>query len=71
MDMNQLLYNHQLALLQASNAPSGAQRANLEALVDHHAGRINTWLRTNHLPVAGWPSDKRLAGGIADTRGHE
>ena len=63
MDMNQLLYNHQLAKMQASEVPAGNDHAGLNALVDHHAGQITAWRRTNGLPEAGWPHDERHAQG--------
>ena len=61
MDMNQLLYNHQLAQLQASEAACGEERAEKAMLVGHHAEQIANWRHANNLPQTGWPLDERPA----------
>ncbi len=59
MDMNQLLYNHQLAKLNAQHSPSGKSRKSNFDLIDHYAGRITDWRRAEGLSDTGWPRDER------------
>lgn len=60
MNVNQLLYDHQLAMLNAQRAQSPEDRAFCSGLVNHHAGRIAAWRRAEGLPETGWPRDERF-----------
>lgn len=58
MDLNQLLYHHQVALIEAREA-RGSGKA---SLVDHYARRIRDHRRDcGLLPFAGWPSEQAAA----------
>jgi ribosome-binding protein aMBF1 (putative translation factor) len=59
MDMNQLLYHHQLAKLNAQHSRSDKNSDTNFDLVGHYAGRIADWRRAKGLPEAGWPRDER------------
>ena len=59
MSLNQLLYNHQLAKLNAQTAISQADRATYSELVGHYAQRITDYRRAHGLSDTGWPRDER------------
>ena len=59
MDLNQLLYNHQLAMLNAQRANARESRATYFDLVGYYAKRIRAWRQAEGLPSVGWPSDER------------
>ena len=56
MDVNRLLYNHQLAKLNAQVARSHSDRELYLDLVDLYAGRIAAWRHAKGLVERGWPS---------------
>jgi hypothetical protein len=56
--MNQLLYNHQLAKLNAQHSRSDKSRKSNFDLVGHYAARITAWRRTQGLCETGWPGDE-------------
>jgi hypothetical protein len=58
MDMNQLLYNHQLAKLNAQHSLSDQCRKSSFDLVGHYAGMIAAWRRANGLSQTGWPRNE-------------
>lgn len=60
MNLNQLLYNHQLAKLNAGQARVGADRDTYFDLVGYYAKRLTEWRRANGLSEIGWPRDERL-----------
>lgn len=62
MDMNQLLYNHQLAMLNVQFPRSGANCLSQFDLVGHYAGRISAWRLSKGLSVTGWPTESNPAG---------
>ncbi len=64
MDLNQLLYNHQLAKLNAGHTPPGGDRDTYFDLVGYYARRITEWRRANGLSEIGWPRDERLDGNL-------
>ncbi len=59
MPINQLLFDHQLAMLRAQRARSLQDRDTYLELVGYYAKRITDWRRANGLPEAGWPQDGR------------
>jgi len=63
MDMNQLLYDHQLAKLNAQYSPSGKNFEYDVDLVGDYAGRITAWRRAEGLSETGWPRDERYDTG--------
>lgn len=60
MDVNELLFDHQLAKLHCQHASSREDRNTNRALVGRHAGRITAWRKAEGLPAKGWPRDERL-----------
>lgn len=58
MDMNQLLYHHQLAKLNAQHSRSDQNRKSSFDLVGHYADRITAWRRANELSLTGWPRNE-------------
>ena len=60
--MNQLLHNHQVAMLQAQHAQSPLHRETSLGLVGHFARQITDWRDTEGLPGTGWPRDERAHG---------
>ena len=59
MNLNQLLHNHQLAMLNAQHANSHEGRDAYSGLVGYYAERITSWREAEGLPAAGWPRDER------------
>ncbi|MFC3097636.1 hypothetical protein [Alteraurantiacibacter palmitatis] len=59
MDMNQLLYNHQAALIEAESADTAESRELSDQRVGHHGARITAFRRANNLSETGWPKDER------------
>ena len=57
VSINQMLYDHQNALIQAGKSHSEEDRAAFTLLADFHAGQISQWRTANGLSNAGWPSD--------------
>ncbi len=55
MDLNQLLYNHQLAMLNAQQASSCERRESHFDLVVYYAKRIRAWRDAKGLSGVGWP----------------
>ncbi len=62
MDMNQLLYNHQLAMLNVQHPRSATVCRSSFDLVGHYAGRIADWRLAAGLSVAGWPAENLSEG---------
>ena len=59
MTLNQLLYNHQLAKLNAQSAASRVDQETYFDLVGPYAKRITDYRRANGLSETGWPRDER------------
>lgn len=59
LNPNQLLYNHQLAMLNAQQANSREGRDICFDLAGYYARRIAAWRQEDGLPGAGWPRDER------------
>lgn len=59
MAINELLYDHQLAMLNAQRAQSLEDRDTYLDLVGYYAKRITAWRRANGLSETGWPRDER------------
>ena len=59
MNINQLLYDHQLAKLCAQHALKIEDRTVNCDLTGHYAGLIDDWRRDHSLPQNGWPQDHR------------
>ncbi|WP_169053585.1 hypothetical protein [Alteraurantiacibacter aquimixticola] len=57
MDMNQLLYNHELAKLNAKRAILLDDRKTYFDLVNHYAKRIAEYRTARGLPRTGWPEE--------------
>ncbi len=55
MDLNQLLYNHQLAMINAQRVTSGEPRDSHFDLVVYYAKRIKAWRDAKGLSGIGWP----------------
>ena len=60
MDMNQLLYNHQAALIEAESADTAESRDASDDRVGQHGARITAYRRDNNLSETGWPKDERV-----------
>lgn len=58
MNVNQLLQDHQVALLKAQHAPSLAARTLSAIDVDELARRITAWRKFAGLSAVGWPFDR-------------
>lgn len=58
MNINQLLYNHQLAKLNAQQATSGKDGGVYFDLVGYYDRRIIAWRRARGLSELGWLRDE-------------
>lgn len=56
MPINDLLAQHQLAQLNASNAASDEERTHFADLESVYAAKIAAWRAALDLPPEGWPS---------------
>lgn len=59
MDMNQLLFNHQVAQMNADRPGLEALRETHFDLVGYYAKRITAWRRAQGLSDIGWPREQR------------
>lgn len=58
--VNQLLYDHQLAMLNAQNACSDKDHATYSDLAAFYGELIYEWRRAAGLPDTGWPRAARI-----------
>lgn len=59
MDLNQLLYNHQLAKMNASRSASNEDRETYFDLVGYYEKRIATFKSSVGLSATGWLQQER------------
>lgn len=64
MAVNQLLQDHQLAMLNAQHARSDEDHVIYSDLAAFYGELIYEWRRAAGLPEAGWPSHKRSAPSV-------
>lgn len=57
MDLNQLLYNHQLAMLKAQAPEQTGKPMSSFDMVGFYAKRIRAWRHGEGLSSRGWPGD--------------
>lgn len=55
MDLNQLLYDHELAKLHAKRAILPVDRNTSSELADHYASQIAAYRKSHGLPDTRWP----------------
>lgn len=64
MDLNQLLYNHQWAMMNAGRSGSGASRAAQFDLVEYYSKRIARWRFDAGLGSTPWLRAERSTGAL-------
>ncbi|MFN2100923.1 hypothetical protein [Altererythrobacter sp. MF3-039] len=58
MPMNQFLFDHQLAAMQADGSGSAEERKETLDLIGTRAKQITKWRKKNRLSNTGWPRDE-------------